>query len=47
MMKKGIFTGHPCLALPPLDLALIALASLALALLSLNLRAFAPLTIVN
>ena len=44
MMKQGIFAGHPSLALPPLHLALLALASLALAL---NLLAFAPLTHVN
>ena len=32
MMKEGIFAGHLSLALPPLHLAWIALASLALAL---------------
>ena len=37
LMKEGIFTGHPSLALPPpLHLASLAHASLALALLALN-----------
>ena len=40
MMKKGIFAGHSSLALLPLHLALLALASLAHALLALNPLAF-------
>ena len=36
MMKEEIFAGHPFLALPPLHLVLLALASLAHALLALN-----------
>ena len=43
MMKKGIFAGHPSVALSPLDLALLALASLALAPLAPTMLAFATL----
>ena len=43
MMKEEIFAGHPSLALPPLDLALLALTSLVLALLAHNPLAFALL----
>ena len=43
MMKKGIFAGHPSVALSPLDLALHALASFALAPLALTQIALTPL----
>ena len=47
MMKERIFVGFPSLALSPLHLVLLDLASFARALLALNLLAFAPLTLVN
>ena len=43
MMMEGIFASHPSLAVPPLNYALLALASLALAQLTLTLLSFAPL----